>query len=256
MPKVVEAAQLFVTCLVDAVFPAVGEAVVDVLEACGVRVVFPPAQTCCGQPAFNAGFRAEAQQVARQWLAVFERSAAPVVAPSGSCVAMVKHGYAQLFAREPATLARAQALATRTHEFSQFLAEVVQVDPNRFARAVTAPAATAPVTYHPSCHLTRELGVRVPPLRLLQGAVGGRLTPLPHAEECCGFGGLFAVKHADISGAMLDQKLAHVRASGATTVVGCDMSCLMHLQGALQRDSAPVRCQHLAEVLAEPLAKP
>ncbi len=238
--------QLFATCIVDSLYPAVGQAVVDVLERLGVEVVFPAAQTCCGQPAYNGGFMREAQRVARHWLDVFEPSPAPIIVPSGSCAAMIVHGYLELFQSDPRNLARARALAARTYEFSQFLSDVLQVDP----ASLGVPARTARLTYHPSCHLLRGLGVRGRAEALLAVVPGAEVVPLPGAEDCCGFGGLFAVKHADVSTAMLDKKLANVRATGAEALVGCDMSCLMHMQGALARDGSPIRCLHLAQVLA------
>ncbi len=240
-------AQLFVTCLIDALFPAVGEAAVAVLERLGVAVSFPRAQTCCGQPAFNGGFRAEARRMALHWLDVFERSPAPVVAPSGSCAAMIVHGYSDLFAGDPQNLARARALAARTYELTQYLTDVLKVDVDRLA---AASGFRGRVTYHPACHLARGLGVVEAPVRLLRGVPGVEYVPLPEAEVCCGFGGLFAVKHDLISAAMLERKLAAIALTGAQTVVGCDMSCLMHIEGALRRDGSPVRCRHLAEVLA------
>ncbi len=240
--------QLYVTCIVDSLYPEAGEAVVTVLERLGLEVLFPEAQTCCGQPAYNSGFQAEARRLALHTLAVLEQSPAPVVIPSGSCGAMVVKGYAHLFAHEPALLARAQALAARTYEFSQFLTDVLQVDPTTLAPSPSAAAGK--VTYHAACHLLRELGVTDAAPRLLGGMPGIDFVPLPGVEQCCGFGGLFAVKHDAISTAMLDKKLAHVRSTGASTVVGCDMSCLMHMQGALSRDEDAIRCVHLAEVLA------
>lgn len=234
--------QLFVTCIVDSIFPQVGEAVVSVLEKLGVEVEFPEAQTCCGQPGYNAGFRAEAKQLALNFLELFEQSDAPIVTPSGSCAAMVVHGYSDLFADEPKNLARAKALAARTYEFSQFLVSALRV-------TNLGAAFEGRLTYHSSCHLLRGLGVTEAATQLLAQVRGAEVVPLPQADECCGFGGLFAVKHGDISAAMLDKKLENVRATGAPTVVGCDMSCLMHMQGALSRDGAPIKCVHLAEVL-------
>ena len=244
--------QLFVTCIVDSLYPAAGEAVVAVLERLGLEVLFPEAQTCCGQPAYNSGFQAEARRLALHTLSVLEASPAPVVIPSGSCGAMVIKGYPHLFEHEPALRARAQALAARTYEFSQFLTDVLKVD---LAQLLPASPAAPPsrVTYHASCHLLRELEVTDSATRLLDAVPGVEVLPLPGVDQCCGFGGLFAVKHDAISTAMLDKKLSHVRATGAGTVVGCDMSCLMHMQGALSRDGSPIRCRHLAEVLAESL---
>jgi L-lactate dehydrogenase complex protein LldE len=235
--------QLFITCIIDTLFPDVGEATVAVLERLGLEVHFPQAQTCCAQPAYNGGFHAEARHVALRFMEVFEQSPDPIVCPSGSCAAMVVHGYADLFADDPKNLARAKALAARTYEFSQFIVDVM---------GVTDLGAhfEGKVTYHPACHLTRHLHVTQAPKTLLTNVQGADLVPLPGAEECCGFGGLFAIKHGDISGAILDQKIANIAKTGAEAVVGCDMSCLMHIQGGLSRDRLPIRCKHLAEVLA------
>jgi len=235
--------QLFITCIVDSIYPAVGEALVEVLERLGVDVEFPEAQTCCGQPGYNAGFRDDARQLALNFLDVFEKSDAPLVTPSGSCAAMIVHGFPDLFAGDAPNLARAQALAARTYEFSQYLVEVLGVED-------VGARFNGSLTYHPSCHLLRGLGVKDAANKLLARVRGVEVIPLANAEECCGFGGLFAVKHGDISGAILDRKLESLRAGKAGTVVGCDMSCLMHIQGALTRDGSPVRCMHLAEVLA------
>jgi L-lactate dehydrogenase complex protein LldE len=240
--------QLFVTCIVDSLFPEVGEAVVSVLERLGIEVEFPEAQTCCGQPGYNAGFRPEARRLALNFLDVFERSPAPLVTPSGSCAAMVVHGYADLFAGDAKNLARARALAARTYEFSQFLVDVLGVDP---AQVAAGARLNEKVTFHSSCHLLRGLGVKDAGPRLLAAVPGVEVAPLAGADQCCGFGGLFAVKHDDISAAMLDNKLAAIRATGATTVVSCDMSCLMHIQGGLSRDGASIRSRHLAQVLSQ-----
>lgn len=236
--------QLFVTCIVDSLFPQVGEAVVAVLERLGIEVEFPDAQTCCGQPAYNGGFTAEARKVALRFLDVFAPTAPdPIVAPSGSCAAMVVHAYPDLFKDDLPNLVRAQAVADRTYEFTQFLVDVL---------GITDAGAqfNGELTYHASCHLLRFLHVTDQPLRLLANVRGARVTALPGAEECCGFGGLFAVKFGGVSGAILDKKIENIRATGAGHVVGCDMSCLMHIQGGLNRDGVLVKCLHIAEVLA------
>jgi L-lactate dehydrogenase complex protein LldE len=164
---------------------------------------------------------------------------------------MVIHGFPILFANDPHNLARAKAVAARTHEFSQFLVDVLGVtDVGASFGAAQDERLGGRLTYHPSCHLLRGLGAKDAAQKLLARVRGAEVVPLPNAEECCGFGGLFAVKHADISGAILERKLESIRASGADAVVGCDMSCLMHMQGGLSRDGSPVKCVHLAEVLA------
>lgn len=238
-----ERVQLFITCLVDTFTPAVGEAVVRVLRRLGVAVDFPARQTCCGQPAFNAGMRAQARQMARHTIQALEKAPGPVVLPSGSCTAMIVHGYAELFADDPAWLARARALAERTYEFSQFLVDVLGVIDvgARFPRKLT---------YHPSCHLLRELGVDRQPRALLAAVAQAHVVALPHVDECCGFGGLFAVEHPQISGAMLARKMAAIEQSGAQVVVTCDTGCLMHMGGGLAKQGKPQQVLHLAEVLA------
>lgn len=237
--------QLFITCIVDSFFPHVGEAMVDVLERLGLEVRFPEGQTCCGQPAYNGGFRAEARAVALRFLEVFEPTAPdPIVAPSGSCAAMVVHAYEDLFQDEPHHLARAQAIAARTYEFSQFLVDKLGVED-------VGAHFSGRLTYHATCHLLRQLHVQDQPQRLLAHVRGAAIAPLHGADECCGFGGLFAVKHGDLSGAILDKKIENLRATGADALVACDMSCLMHIQGGLSRDGVSMRCLHLAEVLAQ-----
>jgi L-lactate dehydrogenase complex protein LldE len=229
---------------VDSLFPQVGEATVTVLERLGLEVCFLESQTCCGQPAYNGGFTAEARQVARHFLDVFEPTAPdPIVAPSGSCAAMVVHAYPELFKDDPRNLARAQAVAARTYEFAQFLVDVLGITD-------VGAQFDGKLTYHASCHLLRFLNVVDQPRRLLAEVRGAEVTPLAGADECCGFGGLFSVKFGGVSGAILDKKIENIRAAEAGTLVGCDMSCLMHIQGGLSRDGAPVRCWHLAEVLA------
>jgi L-lactate dehydrogenase complex protein LldE len=236
--------QLFITCIVDSLYPRVGQAAVEVLERLGLEVAFPEAQTCCAQPAYNGGFRDEARQVAVRFLDVFEPTAPdPIVCPSGSCAAMIVHGYADLFRDDPKNLRRAEAIAAHTFEFSQFLVDVLGVTD-------VAARFDGKLTYHPSCHQMRFLHVTEAPRALLARVHGAEVVPLPGAEECCGFGGLFAIKHGQLSSAILDKKIENIHKTGAQAVVGCDMSCLMHMQGGLRRDGAPVRCVHLAEVLA------
>jgi L-lactate dehydrogenase complex protein LldE len=233
---------LFVTCMVDQLMPQVGIAMADVLERLGYRVDFPEEQTCCGQPAFNSGYRAEARTVARHFIDTFEQSEA-VVVPSGSCASMVVHHYAELFQKEPATLSRAESLAKRVWEFSEFLTRVAGVEDvgARFEDVVT---------YHDGCHSLREMGIREGPRRLLARVRGLDLREMQPAEECCGFGGTFSVKFAELSGAMARTRIEAILRTGARTVVSADPSCLMQIQGVLSRAGAPVRTLHLAEVLA------
>jgi L-lactate dehydrogenase complex protein LldE len=234
-------ASLMVTCLGDALFPRVGVATVRVLEALGVEVDFPAGQTCCGQPAFNSGYQDSARRAARAYLRAFAGSE-HVVSISGSCAAMVRH-YPALFAGRPEE-AEAQALAARTWELSQFLVDVLGVE-------ALPVRGSGTVTLHHSCHTRRLLGVVEQPEKLL-GMVGGiTYVPLPRARDCCGFGGTFAVKMPAISAAMVDEKVDHVLATGAGTLAGLDMSCLMNIEGRLRRRGAKVQVKHLAEILAE-----
>jgi L-lactate dehydrogenase complex protein LldE len=236
--------QLFATCLVEAIRPAVGLAVVRLLERAGLAVEYPEGQTCCGQPAFNAGALEDARAMARHTIDVLSRSEHQVVIPSGSCTDMLAHQYPLLLAGDPIYGSKAAALARRTRELSQLLSEG---DPG----ASRLSRCRGKLTYHPSCHLLRGLGVAEAPLQLLRQIPGAELVALPGAEDCCGFGGLFAVKMSAISGAMLDRKLEAVAASGADTVVACDLSCLIHIEGGLRRRGSKVAARHLAEVLAE-----
>lgn len=233
---------LFVTCMVDQLFPKIGLAMAEVLELLGFTLDFPEAQTCCGQPAFNSGYRDEACAVARHFLEVFERSEA-VVAPSGSCASMVKHHFAELFAAEPATLARVKALAARVWEFSTFLTEVAGTED-------VGAALEEVITFHDGCHALRELGIQSAPRRLLSHVRGLELREMEPAAECCGFGGTFSVKFAELSGAMLRTKIDAIVRTGASTVVSLDPSCLMQIQGGLSRAGLKIRTLHLAEVLA------
>src|SRR5436190_343395 len=233
---------LFVTCVVDQLFPNVGMAMAEVLERIGYAIDFPEAQTCCGQPAFNSGFRAEARDVARHFLSVFAESEY-VVVPSGSCASMISHHFADIFQKEPENLAASLALAPKVWEFSSFLTEVAKVED-------VGAELHEVVTYHDSCHALRELKIKQGPRRLLRNVRGLELREMDIAEECCGFGGTFSVKFDEVSGAMARTKIDSVVRTGATSVVSIDSSCLMQLRGALSRSDLPIRTMHLAEVLA------
>ncbi|MBX9600353.1 MAG: (Fe-S)-binding protein [Bryobacteraceae bacterium] len=229
---------LFVTCLVDQLFPRVGLAMAEVLERAGCELEFREAQTCCGQPAFNSGFLAEAREVASHFVEVFA-DAEYIVAPSGSCAAMVGHHYARLLPGD----SRAAAIAARTYEFSTFLLDVLGAED-------CGARFPATVTYHDSCHALRELRIQDGPRRLLGKVRELKLTEMDTPAECCGFGGTFSVKFPEISGSMVRSKVDSILASGADAVVSTDVSCLMHIEGAMRRGGHPMRAVHLAEVLA------
>ncbi len=241
---------LFITCFNDTLFPRTGQAVVRLLERLGHEVVFPLEQTCCGQMHFNSGYHDEALPLIRRFARVF-RDEQLIVSPSGSCVAMVRDHYPRV-AREQGDaelVAQVDALAARTFELSELLVDVLRVDdvgayyPHR-------------VTYHPSCHALRMLHVDDKPLKLLRAVRGIDLVELPQAEQCCGFGGTFAVKNSDTSIAMLSDKLRSVLDTGAEVCTAADNSCLMHIGGGLSRQRAGVGAVHLAEILASTEADP
>ena len=235
---------LFVTCLTDTLYPGTGRAVVTVLERLGQQVDFPAAQSCCGQMHFNTGYRREATPMAHGFTAAFSGYEA-VVTPSASCASMVREYYPALAAeaQDPGLALAVAQIAPRTYELSVFLADVL---------GVTDVGAYFPhrVTYHPSCHSLRMLRVGDAPFRLLRAVRGLDLVDLPEAESCCGFGGTFSVKNADVSAAICADKVAAVRQTGAEVLCAADNSCLMHIGGALTRQRSGVATMHLAEILA------
>ena len=233
---------LFIPCYVDQFYPQVGLAMAELIESLGHAVDFPAAQTCCGQPAFNAGCVDEARSVAERFVACF-RDADTVVVPSGSCAAMVKTFYGELFAGHSLADAAAR-LGGRTWELATFLMQKL---------GVVDFGARFPhrVTYHDGCHGLRELGVREAPRQLLRAVAGLELVELEPAEQCCGFGGTFAVKFPQISTAMAEVKCTAIAKTGAEYVISGDPSCLMHLEGYLKRQGSAVRCLHFSEVLTQ-----
>ncbi len=233
---------LFVTCLVDLFRPTVGFAAVELLERAGCVVEVPRAQTCCGQPAYNSGDRADAKAIARQVLAAFA-GYDYVVAPSGSCAGMIRQHYPLLFADEPAVLEQAQELAARSWELVSFLVDVCGM-------SAVAARWDREVTYHDACSGLRELGVKDQPRRLLGAVAGLKLRELPGAEICCGFGGTFCVKYPEISDKIVTEKAADIVATGAEAVLAGDLGCLLNIAGRLQRDGRKIEVRHVAEVLA------
>ncbi|MFD8641361.1 (Fe-S)-binding protein [Streptomyces zaomyceticus] len=245
---------LFATCVNDAVHPSTAVATVRLLERLGVSVDFPAAQTCCGQPQFNTGYRRETEPLLRRTARAFE-GYDHVVAPSGSCVAMVRDNYprigrkARSEGRGSALSDAADSLVPRTYELTEFLVDVL---------GVTDVGAYFPhtVTYHPSCHGLRVLGLGERPRRLLRAVRGLELVELPGAEECCGFGGTFAVKNPAVSTAMGADKVRHSLSTGAEVLCGADNSCLLHIDGMLRRQDVPQRTLHIAEILASTEEEP
>lgn len=234
---------LFVTCLSDLFFPEVGKSVVRILERSGVEVDFPLSQTCCGQPAYNSGYVKDARKAAKQTIQAFE-SSEYVVAPSGSCASMVRHYYPKMLRDDPAWSAKAEQLAGKTYEFTEFLVRVLETDDVGAEWNDTA-------AYHQSCHMSRGLGVRSEPLQLLSRVGGLSMKELPYCQDCCGFGGTFASKMSAISEAMVDEKIRHLESTGANTLIGSDMGCLMNIAGRLRRTGKNIQTMHVAEVLAK-----
>lgn len=231
-----------ITCLGDAFFPDVGVATVKLLRRLGVSVDFPESQTCCGQPHFNSGYHDDARALAKHTIAAFAKSPR-VVTPSGSCAAMVKLEYPELFHDDPAWHARAKDLANRMHELSDFLVNVMKTED-------VGARFEGSVTYHMACHL-RGLGLLTEPIRLIQKVRGLRYVPLERYDECCGFGGSFAVRYPGISGAMVNDKCAFIEKTAVDAVVATDAGCLMNIGGCLNRKGSKVRILHLAELLVQ-----
>ena len=238
MPKKVA---LFLSCVADLAAPSPARAAVEVLEAMGVEVAVPPAQTCCGQPALNSGYPGQAAGLARRWVETFEPYEA-VVSPSGSCVATVHHHYPRVLGEPWA--GRARAVAERCYEFTQFVAA--------YGSHLRLKLDVV-VTYHDSCHMLRSLGEQKAPREVLSRIEGLRLVEMPDADVCCGFGGTFSTKMPDVSVAMADQKLAGAAATIAEMVVSADPGCLLHLGGRARRTQRPVATRHIAEVVRDAL---
>lgn len=232
---------LFVTCLVDLYRPRVGFATVQLLEQAGCTVSVPETQTCCGQPAYNNGDAEQARRIAQQVIAAFD-GFQYVVIPSGSCAGMLHVHYPRLFAHDPHWRTRAEDLAGRCHELTGFLHDVLGLHP-------TATYA-GKVAYHDACSSLRELGLRAQPRKLLTQVQGLTLRELKNSEQCCGFGGTFCVKYADISARMVTDKVADIEATGADTVTATDLGCLLNIAGRMCRQGTPVRALHIAELLA------
>lgn len=239
MPK----AQLFITCLGDQFYTGTLQNMTRLLESLGVELVFPPEQTCCGQPLFNNGFEQRTRAVALNFMRAFGGSAAPIVGPSGSCVSMVKHHYPELFPAGTPEHAQAVEIAARTFEFTEYLVDVLKV---------TDVGAVYPhkVTYHASCHYLREMGLRQEARALLNEVKGLELVPLNEEETCCGFGGAFTVTYPEVSRSMMENKVKNIIASQADTVVMCEPGCLMNVAGGLHKAGSNIRAMHIIDLLA------
>jgi len=233
---------LFVQCLVDGLYPEVGEAMLAIFNRLDIQVDCPLDQTCCGQPAFNVGHWKAASIAARRFIEIFE-DAQYIVCPSGSCVNMVKNHYPQLFKNNAAWHRRARQIGQRTFELSQFLVDILGVEE-------TGAVYKGRITYHDSCHLLRSLGVQEQPRRLIRHLEQAELIEMKDSDRCCGFGGTFSFKYPAISTAMVDEKIRNIIDSGADTVTGCDISCLMNIQGRLSRLGSPIKVMHIAQLLA------
>lgn len=232
--------QLFVTCLVDALAPEVGRATVDTLEKAGCTVEFPADQGCCGQPAFNVGLIEDARSMAAHTLDVLDATEGPIVLPSGSCAVMITHHYGQLFEGTDRA-EQAARVASRVGELTQFLVDDLATD-------TTSGCDGCRVAYHYSCHGLRELGLDHQADRLLEGV---ERVALDGDRECCGFGGLFSVEMPAVSEAIMNEKLDRIEASGADTVVGSDISCLLHIEGGLRRRGSDIAVRHIAQLLGD-----
>ena len=234
---------LFITCLVDQLWPEIGASAVEVLRRAGCEVTFDERQTCCGQPAFNTGYRSEARRLAKRFIEIFEEGGGDaIVSPSGSCTAMAHH-FHQLFADDEKWRERAETLAAKTYEFSSFLVNVLKVED-------VGATFRGRVTWHDACHGLRDLNLQREPRALISNVRGLELIELPNADACCGFGGTFSVKYPEISVAILDNKIEAIEGADVRAVVSADASCLMQIGGRLARQNSKVQVMHIAELLA------
>jgi len=216
----------------------------QIFHRLGVNVEFPPDQTCCGQPNFNAGLRAEARPIVEHTIRVFERTKGDIVTPSGSCAHMFKHGYPELFQDDPVWLPRAQAMGARVYEFTEYVVD-------RLGVTDLGARWDGMLTYHPSCHTLRGMNIDRQPRALLANVRGARVVDLPHAEECCGFGGIFSLEHPELSAEWLKRKIGNLEATQSPTLVVTDAGCLMHIAGGLHRQKKTQRILHIADVLRQ-----
>ncbi|ABC22214.1 (Fe-S)-binding protein [Rhodospirillum rubrum] len=242
VPEKPASVYFFATCLVDLFYPEAGLAGMTLLERQGIRVIFPPGQTCCGQPMRNNGWLDEARAIARQQIKTFPKPI-PIVVPSGSCAGMMHRHYPELFAGQPDE-AEARAFAARVYELTWFLVHVCKL-------SLTDGGPPVTVAFHASCHSQREMGVRGEPESLLAGLSNVTLAKLERPNECCGFGGAFSVRQPEISAAMVADKIDDLSKSGASEVLSGDCGCLMNIKGALEKAGRPQKARHIAEFLVE-----
>ncbi|MCY3542605.1 MAG: (Fe-S)-binding protein [Chloroflexi bacterium] len=245
-------ASLFVTCIIDQIYPEVGDSTVRLLRRLGVELDFPAAQTCCGQPAFNSGFWSDAKPLARRTIELLQHDRY-VVVPSGSCASMMRVFYAELFHDEPAMQQRIASLASRTYELTEFIVDVLGIDDLSAYVEAEPSQYKRKITYHEGCHLRRELHAQTQPRTLLDSLPDVELVEMEQSEVCCGFGGTFSVKFPEISGAMLNDKLKYAGKTGADSITACDSSCLMHIGGGIAKRRMDIQPQHIAQVLDDAL---
>ncbi|WML27676.1 (Fe-S)-binding protein [Neobacillus sp. OS1-33] len=231
---------LFATCIVDMFQSNVGKATVELLERLGCEIDFPESQVCCGQPSYNSGYVKETKEAMKRMIDTF-KDAEYIVSPSGSCITMF-HEYQHIFKGDPVWEPKAKRLAERSFELTQFIVDVLKIED-------VGARFEGSVTYHTSCHMTRLLGVKKAPMILLSNVKGLKFTELPGKEQCCGFGGTFSVKMAQISEQMVDEKVRHVEETGAEYLIGADAACLMNIGGRIDRVGKPIKVMHIAEVL-------
>lgn len=231
---------LFATCIVDMFQSNVGKATVELLERLGCEIDFPESQVCCGQPSYNSGYVKETKEAMKRMIDTFI-DAEYIVSPSGSCITMF-HEYQHIFKGDPVWEPKAKRLAEKSFELTQFIVDVLKIED-------VGARFEGSVTYHTSCHMTRLLGVKKAPMLLLSNVKGLKFTELPGKEQCCGFGGTFAVKMAQISEQMVDEKVRHVEETGAEYLIGADVACLMNIGGRIDRVGKPIKVMHIAEVL-------
>lgn len=231
---------LFATCIVDMFQSNVGKATVEVLERLGCEIDFPDSQVCCGQPAYNSGYVKESKEAMKRMIGTFQH-AEYVVSPSGSCAYMF-HEYPNIFKGDPVWEQKAKALAEKTYELTQFIVDVLKIED-------VGAKLSGNATYHTSCHMSRLLGVKKAPITLLKNVKGLTITELPGKHNCCGFGGTFSVKMAQISEQMVDEKIHHIEETGAEYLIGADGGCLMNIGGRIERKGKPIKVLHIAEVL-------